>query len=216
MRALILLLALALPAASAAAQEAAPTPPQEAAKQEAPKLDAAAQRIEAFYGVLRTCMRDGAKLGLDGRKKLLAPAVAKTYDIPFMAEKALGRHWRGLDQPTRERWVAAFRAMTVATYAARFDGTGTAKLEVQGVEPASRNTAVVHTQIKGDDDEKPVAVHYRMRPTPDGWRIIDVYLNGTVSELALRRSEYASVIERKGLEALMRLIEQRAAGRGEA
>ena len=43
------------------------------------------------------------------------------------------------------------------------------------------------------------------------WRVIDVYLNGTVSELALRRSEYSSALKRESLDWLIASIEDKIA-----
>jgi hypothetical protein len=56
-----------------------------------------------------------------------------------------------------------------------------------------------------------------VQPTPaaleqGAWKIIDVYLNGTVSELALRRSEYASLIKREGWNAVIAALDQRIQG----
>jgi phospholipid transport system substrate-binding protein len=42
-----------------------------------------------------------------------------------------------------------------------------------------------------------------------GWRIVDIYLNGTVSELALRRSEYSALIQREGFKALLAKLDER-------
>ena len=47
------------------------------------------------------------------------------------------------------------------------------------------------------------------RRVEDRWRIIDVYLNGTISELALRRSEYSSLIKREGFASLLAALDKR-------
>ena len=61
-------------------------------------------------------------------------------------------------------------------------------------------------------DGKPVRLNYLMRRGAGGmWQIIDVYLSGTISELAARRSEFVSVLERDGAAGLVRLLETRAA-----
>ena len=54
-------------------------------------------------------------------------------------------------------------------------------------------------------------VGYRLRRSEAGWRIIDIYFNGTVSELALRRSEYSSLIKREGFDALLVKLDERIA-----
>jgi phospholipid transport system substrate-binding protein len=56
-----------------------------------------------------------------------------------------------------------------------------------------------------------VQLDYRLRKANGNgdWRIVDVYLNGTVSELALRRSEYSSLIKREGFQALLAALHER-------
>jgi phospholipid transport system substrate-binding protein len=60
-----------------------------------------------------------------------------------------------------------------------------------------------------------VALDYRLRPVDGEWRVIDVFLNGTVSELALRRAEYSGVLKREGFDGLMRALEEKIAAQAE-
>jgi phospholipid transport system substrate-binding protein len=174
----------------------------------AAEVEAARKPIEALYAVLVECLRNADALGLEGRRARIAPAVAASYDLPFMAEKILGRHWRALGEADRARWTETFGSLTVATYAERMTGFTGQVFEVLKVEPSQRGTAVVYSQVV-TPNEAPIAINYRMRPDGDGWRIIDVYLNGTVSELALRRSEYAAVLQRDGFERLVASIDEK-------
>ena len=191
--ALLLALLLAVPGRLAAADvESARTP------------------IEALYAVLVECLKNADALGLEGRRAKIAPAVAAGYDLPFMAEKILGRHWRALTEADRARWIETFGNLTVATYAERMTGFTGQRFEVLKIDPSQRGTAVVYTQVV-TPKETPIAINYRMRPEGDSWRIIDVYLNGTVSELALRRSEYAAVLQRDGFAKLVTSIDAKIA-----
>lgn len=166
--------------------------------------------IDQLYAVLIDCLKNAEALGLEGRRAKIAPAVTAGYDLPFMSEKILGRHWRGLGESGQTRWTDAFGRLTVATYAERMTGFTGQSFEVLKVEPSQRGTAVVYTQVV-TPKEAPIAINYRMRENGDGWRIIDVYLNGTVSELALRRSEYAAVLQRDGFEKLVVSIDEKIA-----
>ena len=140
-----------------------------------------------------------------------------TFDLPFMAEKSLGLRWKALGDADRTRWIAVFGDFTVASYAANFDHYTGQSFEVLGEEPAASGTRLVRTRVvvPGADS---VDFAYRLRPTGDRWAIVDVYLKGTVSELALRRSDYASALEREGFDGLLatmhRKIADLAAGRG--
>lgn len=191
-----------------AGQVRAAEPPSEA------DLVAAREIMEGFYGELLECMQQAEQLGLEGRRAKLEPAIALAYDVPLMAAKVLGRYWRGFSDEDKARWVDTFRRLTVATYAERFDAWNGEALTVEDAEAGARGTIVVHTRIERVEAEA-VPVHYRMRARDGRWRVIDVFLNGTVSELALRRSEYASVIRKDGLTPLIELLKAKIAA-GEA
>lgn len=164
--------------------------------------DAALVPVERLHGVLEEVMRNADSLGFEGRKAAIVPVLAETYDLDWMAAKTLGRHWKKLDPEQQGRWRELFRELTASTYADRFDGFGGERFVVTGEETASQGTRLVLTRIERIDAE-PVSLHYRVRPKDGGFRIIDVYLEGTVSELALRRSDYSSLVKREGFDALV-------------
>lgn len=172
----------------------------------APDLEPARATVNGFYEALDDMVTQDADL--ETRSETLAPAIDASFDIPFMGAKVLGRHWRQLDDASRQRWVDTFRDLTISTWASRFPPGSEIGFKVQTVEPAARGTAMVHTELVRVTED-PVEIHYRLRETEAGWRIIDIYLNGTVSELALRRSEYGSVIERDGFDSLVTSLSDR-------
>jgi phospholipid transport system substrate-binding protein len=168
----------------------------------------AAGVVSRFYGVLLGVMRDADRLGFAGRVQTVAPAVSDTYNLGVMAQYTVtGRHWRQMDPQQRQRFVDAFSGYVVAVYADRFDGFSGERLEVLGEQAALNGSTLVQTQIvKSNGDE--VRIDYLMQPTDAGWRIVDVFLKGTYSELATRRSEYVSVIKRRGYDGLIAAIEE--------
>ena len=181
-------------------------PSAAALSEEETDLRTARASIEAFYLELTDCMKNAESLGLEGRREKLGPAIEQTYDLPLMAAKVLGRHWRGLSDEQKDRWVETFRRITVSTYAERFNGWSGEELLVLDATVGARDTLIVHTKIRRPDDDA-VDIHYRMKERQGRWRIMDVFLNGTVSELALRRSEYGSVIKTDGLQELIERLE---------
>jgi phospholipid transport system substrate-binding protein len=166
--------------------------------------------IERFYGVLLDSMKQANALGYEGRRNKLAPVVEETYDLPFMAKVATGKYWKELDPPAQQRFVDTFTRLTVANYAGRFNGYDGESFVVVSEGDGGQDTALVRTKLVLKDDA-PVELNYRLRQLDGSWRIIDVYLNGTVSELALHRAEYTAKIEREGFEALLRALEEKIA-----
>ena len=182
---------------------------------ESPEPEPASLVVENLHAALLDAMKHARQLGYEGRRAALTPVVSASFDFPFMARLALGRGWRNLDESDQNRWVEAFESLSLSTYAARFDGWSGQAFETIEVTDADHGTRLVKTRLLIPDDDD-VQLHYRLRENADGWRIIDIYLGGTVSEVALRRSEFSSVFQRQGFDALLgRLqakIESYAAG----
>lgn len=170
--------------------------------------EAPSEVVDRLHGVLIEIMKRADELGYQGRRAELAPTLESSFDLEFMARLAIGRGWRQLGDEERARWLGAFKELSLATYAARFDGFSGQRFETEGVEEASHDTKLVKTRIVLTDDD-PVEIDYRVRSNGHGWRIIDVYLNGTVSEVALRRSEFSAVLERHGFDALVAQLEEK-------
>jgi phospholipid transport system substrate-binding protein len=180
-----------------------PAPAKVAPSDAAPEIGpVATPQVERLHATLIDIMQNADKLGYNGRFGELRPVVVETFDLPFMASKSVGRHWKSLGDDDKTRWNDVFVRLITANYAGRFDAFSGEHFETVGEEPAINDTRVVLTRLVIPDDED-VQLNYRLRKVGDEWRIIDIYLNGTVSELALRRSEYSAVLKRDGFEKLL-------------
>ena len=166
--------------------------------------------VERLNAVLIEVMRGAEALGFQGRYARLAPVLSASFDFPLMARISAGRHWRALDAATRGRFVEAFGKVSIATYAARFDGYDGERFEVLGAAPARRKTVLVRNNLVRSDGET-VAIDYLLKASKGRWRAVDVFLEGKYSELALKRSEYGSVIKNHGVEVLIRRLDEKAA-----
>lgn len=166
--------------------------------------------VEDLHVALLGALKSSATVAYDERFARLKPAMDATFDLPFMAEKCVGRAWRTLGSEEKARWVSTFEQFTIANYAGRFTGYGGQSFETLGQDPGANETTLVRTRLLNPGEED-VELTYRLRRVQERWRIIDVYLNGTVSELALRRTEYSSVLKRDGFDRLLVLLDQKIA-----
>lgn len=155
-------------------------------------------------------MKNATALGYAGRRDEIAPAVDRAFDVPFMAEKVIGKHWAKLSEAERTRWVELFREFLTANYAGRLNRFSGQSFEILGEEPSAVETVMVRSRVIDPGGEN-VDLNYRMHQVGADWRVVDVYLKGTVSELALRRSDYTAVIERDGFEALATYLKEKMA-----
>jgi phospholipid transport system substrate-binding protein len=202
---LLLLTALflfALPAASsemAAVSASTPSPAATASPQ---------QVVEDLHRALIETMQMGKQASFVARVAHIEPVVERTFDVDYMGAKCVGRYWKKLDDAQKQHWRTQFKGLLTANYAGNFKEHDGERFETLGEEPSTRSTRIVMTQlvVPGEDD---VAFNYRLREVDGRWRIIDVYLKGTVSELALRRSDFSSILKREGFEELTTAVENK-------
>ena len=169
---------------------------------------AVAERLDA---VLLEVMRNAKTLGYEGRYERLAPVLEQCFDFPFMARVSIGRYWRKMDEAQRARLVEAFSRLSIATFAARFDGYGGETFQVLGEEEQPRGVILVVNHLVKSDGEA-IPINYLMREDNGQWRIVDVFLKAKYSELAIKRSEYTSVYKRDGFARLIEIMEAKIAG----
>ena len=124
-----------------------------------------------------------------------------------MTRIAVGPEWNSIASAQQAELIESFSRMTIATYANRFDGYSGERFEVEPVSEARSTGRVVRTRLVQSNGE-PVTLNYLMRGSGDTWKIVDVYLTGTISELATRRSEFAAILKTGGASALIDTLRQ--------
>jgi phospholipid transport system substrate-binding protein len=190
----VLRLCLALSVAGIAAAGAAlPAGPQD--------------NVRSFYSVLLQTMQNARALGESGRYAALSPVVHRVFDLAVMARLAVGPAWDGLTSIQREQVTGAFGRYVTATYADRFDGYSGERLEITG-ERSYGAGVVVQTKIAKPGSD-PVELDYLMRQNQGSWQISDVYLDGTISQLATQRSEFQSILRRQGVDGLISALNRK-------
>ncbi len=174
----------------------ADTPPEEAA-----------EPAERLTSAMLDTMRAADELGFDGRYEELEPTLRENFHFPFMARTVAGRHWREFTEEEREDFVERFTQSSIATFAARFDGYSGQTFEVGSPRQGPRDSVLVPTRLTRPDADS-VSIDFLVRQFDDEWQAIDVFLDGRYSELATKRSEYSSILNRQGVQALLDLIDR--------
>jgi phospholipid transport system substrate-binding protein len=164
--------------------------------------DPAESRVSGFYEALLSTMQQGKQLGLKGRYEKLAPVLSKTYDLASMAKTAVGPSWNEFTPQQQRDLVKAFTRMTIATYASRFDDFSGEQFDVAQTVDQPNGDKIVKTSII-QSNGKTVALAYLMHKIGREWKIMDVYIDGAISELATRRSEFGAVLKSGGPDALI-------------
>ena len=164
--------------------------------------------VQGLYNALLNTMKNGKTLGRSGRFTRLAPVIRRSFDIASMARLSVGPSWAGLSEAQRQQVSESFERYISAIYADRFDSYDGLKLEVTGEQPAASGVMVRSQIIKATGE--PVKVDYMMRRNGEAWLISDIYLDGAISEVATRRSEFAAVLKTEGIDGLIAALNRKA------
>ncbi len=138
---------------------------------------------------------------LDTRFERLRPLIARTHDLPYIAELAIRRQWRDLAAADRERFAAAFERLSVMTYASRFSAVDANAFTILGSAEAGSRRIEVNAAIarSGGGD---ITLDYTLQERDGAWMIVNVLADG-VSDLALKRAEYRRILDDGTLDDLI-------------
>jgi phospholipid transport system substrate-binding protein len=157
--------------------------------------------IKTLNDGLLQVMKAGTGTPFDQRFNMLAPIVDHTFDLPAILQKSIGPSWSSLSSEQQTTLLQAFRRYTVASYVNSFDNYSGQQIQVKPQTRLVGSEQVVQTQIiprSGDSHE----LDYVMRQGDKGWRAVDVLADGSISRVAVQRSDFRRLLERGGAQAL--------------
>ena len=163
--------------------------------------------VKRLQESLLTVMKDADKLGYQGRYDTLEPVVLASHDIPFVVKIAVSKkYWMTFDEGQRTKLEVIFRHLSIAAYAGRFDGYSGEQFTVVSEKGLPRGKRLVETRFTKSDGEE-LQFNYVLRQVDGHWRIINITVDG-ISDLALKRAEYMSLMKNEGYPALIKKMEE--------
>ena len=163
------------------------------------------QVVERLQSSLLSVMKQANQLDYEHRYQLLEPIVTTSHDLPFVAKVTVGKYWKTFDDKQKTSFVNTFSRLSIATYADRFDGYGGETFSVGAQKELPRGKMLVETILTKSNGEK-VQFNYLLRQNKNNWRIINIIVDG-VSDLAVRRAEYSSILKSDGVPPLIAKLE---------
>ena len=173
-------------------------------------MSAAQGVVSSFDDALLGTMKNAKALGYQGRYDKLAPVIDKDFDLAFTTKLVIGSAWNDVPADKQAAVVEKFRKFTIGTYANRFDGYGGEQINIVGSPSMQRDNVRVQTQIVQTSGD-PVKLDYILHKTGSSWKIIDIFLQGTISQLATQRSEFQAVLKSDGVDGLMTMLDKKTA-----
>lgn len=195
----LLLAALFVPCARA---DASPTP------------GSAQAVVDELQTSMLAIMKQTSGQPFEKRVEALCPMLEAKMDVKLQSAMAIGRSvWDSWSDDQRTTYVGKFRQYLCAIYASRFKSFTGQTLAVTGERPGPSGSVIVKSEVR-IPQEPSIPIDYVMRRTGDAWKVSDLYLGGRISEVALRRSEFAGVLRSQGFDGLMAAIAAKTTAQG--
>ena len=147
-------------------------------------------------------LRDNLDSPFEVREAAFREVMVRGFDIPIVGRFVLGRHWRTATKEQRREYMAIFVDFIVRVYASRFDSYGGELFTARSVIDDESGDKIVRAQIVRPSGGDPIGVDFRVRMRDEGYKVIDVSVEG-ISMLHTHRVEFASVVNRKGIDGLL-------------
>ncbi|OYY63976.1 ABC transporter substrate-binding protein [Sphingomonas sp. 28-62-11] len=164
--------------------------------------DAARAPVQTLCDGLVAIMKAGKKAGAAGRAAQIAPVVDKSFDLPLLTRLAVGTEWTKAAPADRTALIAAMRKLTINQYAANFDSWSGQAFVIDPQVETRGTDRVVKTKLTQPKGET-VSIAYRLRQSGGDWRIIDVFYQNSISQLATRRADFDAIVRKGGAKALV-------------
>jgi phospholipid transport system substrate-binding protein len=164
--------------------------------------------ILALNTALVAAMKAGDSVPFAKRYQMLAPAIDQGFDLPRIIAVSVGSYWSGLPDAQRQKLQQVFRSFIIADYIANFHSYAG---EVATVAPITR--AVGAEQVVTSTITKPsgdaVRIDYVMGQTNGRWQVQDILLDGTISRVAVQRSDFSALLAQGNAMPLIASLEQK-------
>ncbi len=154
----------------------------------------AAAPIAALDQALETAMHEGKTTPFAQRYATLAPVVQQAFDLDTVLETSIGPRWQSFSPAEQQDIRSEFLKFTIASYVSNFNAFSGERFEISPDTRAIGTEQVVSTRIIPTSGDT-ARIDYVMRQGQAGWRAVDVLLDGTISRVAVQRSDFRSLLE---------------------
>ena len=149
-----------------------------------------------------TSLEQNASQSFQARYDAMAPIIDRAFNLPQVLKTIVGLRWSALPPAQQQSLLAAFRAFTICNYVANFNTNAGDTFRVLPESRAVGADQVVETEIVPKSGD-PTRIDYVMRQDGGTWHAVDVLQDGTISQAAVQRSDFRSLLASGNADALI-------------
>lgn len=167
--------------------------------------------IERLDNTLLAVMKAGSSMSFDARYATLDPIIAQVFDLDAVLAASVGLSWATMPDAQKATLARAFRRYTVSSYVSNFNSYNGQNFEtLPSVRTLANGEAIVLTRLIRPNDS-PLKLDYVMRGGTTGWQAVDVLTDGSISRVAVQRSDFRQLLASGGVPGLAAGLERKVA-----
>lgn len=164
--------------------------------------------VIALCNGLVAVMREGKATPFTQRYQTLAPVINGSFDLAHILQFSVGPSWSGFSAQQRAQLMAEFERYTVANYVANFNSYDGQRFDISpATRPVGADQVVKTTLIPTSGSS--TRIDYVVHDEGGTWKITDVLLDGTISRVAVQRSDFRTVVRSGGATGLLSMLQQK-------
>jgi len=167
--------------------------------------------IQRLNNALLVAMQTGSSTSFAQRYQALEPVIEQVFNLDEVLGASVGLAWSTMSSAQKMQLLDAFRRYTVTSYAANFNSFNGQTFQIMpGTRTLSNGEVIVSTQLVRPGNS-PLRLDYVMRNGPAGWQAVDVLTDGSISRVAVQRSDFRGLLMAGGVSALASGLEHKTA-----
>lgn len=159
---------------------------------------------------LLSIMKLGKSASFAQRAAAIRPEIELAFDLERILAASVGPRWASFSSTDRASLLAVFLQYTVASYVGNFDSFSGERFEILPNERRVGDDRVVATRLVPASGD-PTRIDYVLSGSGTSWKIVDVLLDGSISRVAVQRSDFRSLLASGGVINLAAALREKAA-----
>ncbi|MAH79029.1 MAG: hypothetical protein CMP41_03750 [Rickettsiales bacterium] len=142
------------------------------------------------------------------RLEIIKKEINQTFNYKRMMQFIYGRKWNKLESNQKDIISETFLNFISATYTKRFHMIDGLNFEYLESKKTDDGMILVNTNLLIPNEDS-VKFKYVFINEEDDWKILDILINGTISEIATKKSEYSKIIKSEGVDGLIKKLSEK-------
>jgi phospholipid transport system substrate-binding protein len=136
---------------------------------------------------------------------LVEEKVLPHFNFARMTALAMGPNWRKTTPEQQKALIEQFRTLLVRTYSTALSSYRNQVIDFKPMRAQAADAdVIVRSEVKQPGGE-PVSIDYSMEKTPGGWKVYDVVVGG-VSLVTTYRDTFTNEVRNNGIDGLIKAL----------